>query len=173
MDEKHREFMKYMLRAQPAVWGYLMACCGDVHVADDLMQEASCLLWDRFATYDRSRPFTPWAMGFAKMRVLNWRKKRARSREVLSPTIVEMMADTSAASADDVQDQRRHLDGCLARLPERARAVLRMRYYEERSSAEISRIRRVTVAAVDNLLTRARRALRDCINRRRTAGASS
>jgi RNA polymerase sigma-70 factor (ECF subfamily) len=46
-------------------------------------------------------------------------------------------------------------------LPERQRAAIQMRHFEERGNDETAEILGVTVEAVESLLSRGRRALRD------------
>jgi len=171
MDTRHEAFMTHFLKAEAVLRGYVMAACRDAASADDIVQQTSTVLWERFSDYDESRPFNAWAVGIARLEVLKWRQRLARSKEHPSPEALELLAASAVECADEVAEQRRHLNECLGRLTERSKHVLKLRYHEQRPSREIAESEGGTVAAIDNLLTRARRALRECIERRTQAAA--
>jgi RNA polymerase sigma-70 factor (ECF subfamily) len=167
MERPHDRFMRSFVKNQPALAGYLMAATRDVNAADDLLQEVSVVLWEKFHEYDESRPFLGWAIGVARLQVLKWRQEAARSRVVLSGEALDLLADAAVEAAPDMSEQRARLGRCLGRLRDRTRSVLRMRYYDMRSARDIAEAERLTLAAVENLLVRARRALRECVERGR------
>jgi RNA polymerase sigma-70 factor (ECF subfamily) len=173
MDARHEAFMAHFLKAEPVLRGYVMAACRNAASADDIVQQTSTVLWERFSDYDESRPFNAWAVGIARLEVLKWRQKLARSKEHPSPEALELLAETAVEHADEIAEQRAHLGDCLGRLTDRSRHVLKLRYHEQRPSREIAEAEGGTVAAIDNLLTRARRALRECIERRTQSSAAA
>jgi len=58
----HRLFLKHFLREENVLRAYLLAAAGNVHTADDLLQEVSSVLWEKFDQYDENRPFRNWAL---------------------------------------------------------------------------------------------------------------
>ena len=53
------------------------------------------------------------------------------------------------------------VDGAIAALPDRQRAALSLCVYEELSCAEAAKVLQVSVSAMESLLVRARRVLRE------------
>jgi len=159
----HRLFLKHFLQEENVLRAYLLAAAGDVHTADDLLQEVSSVLWEKFDQYDESRPFRNWALGIARLELLKQRQRLARSREILSPTVIEALADTAAASAEELDDRAVHLRHCVEGLREKARHVLRLRYWRALSIRQISDELGKSVAAIEMLLVRVRRQLRQCV----------
>src|SRR4051812_16002376 len=94
-------FLEHFLRAEREIRAYLYAATRDVHATDDLVQDVSRTLLEKWDKYDHTRPFTPWAVGFAHMQVLKWRQQRARSREtptdVLSDEALGMLAQIASS----------------------------------------------------------------------------
>lgn len=162
----HRLFLEHFLPVDSALRAYLLAATGDMHAADDLLQEVSSVLWEKFEKYDGSRPFEGWAIGIARMEVLKWRQRLARSREVLSPEAVEGLADMAADLKVEIDDRAIHLRRCVAGLKEKTRNLLNLRYWKALPIQRIAEDLGKNVAAIEMALVRVRRQLRECVERR-------
>jgi RNA polymerase sigma-70 factor (ECF subfamily) len=163
--QSHEEFERLFLPAQTALRGYLLAATGDGTATDDLFQNVATVLWRKFGEYDRSRSFTTWAIGMARLEVLKRRQTLARSRLVFSEAAVAALADAAAEVADDEDARLVHLRSCLGKLPVRERDTLDLRFNEKLSHTEIGGRLHQSADAVGMMLMRARRWLRDCMER--------
>ena len=105
----HRRFLRHFLPAEPLLRSYLLAATGDVHAADDLLQEVSSVLWEKLDQYDEARPFRAWALGIARLEVLKWRQRLARSREALSGDTLGALAEAAAELAPEIDERLAHL----------------------------------------------------------------
>jgi RNA polymerase sigma factor (sigma-70 family) len=76
--------------------------------------------------------------------------------------VLERRHPTSPSTVTDHPDELR---GAIARLPERQRAALVLRYYDDRPEAEIAELLDCSVTAVKSLLHRAVQDLRKVIER--------
>jgi RNA polymerase sigma-70 factor, ECF subfamily len=162
----HRLFLKNFLQEESVLKAYLLAATGNTHAADDLLQEVSSVLWEKFSQYDDDRPFRNWALGIARMETLKWRQRLARSRETLSPAILETLADTADECAGELDDRAIHLRQCVAGLKEKTRRVLRLRYWEALSIRQVADKLGKSVASIEMVLVRTRRQLRQCVERK-------
>lgn len=169
--DDHRRFLAHFLSVEAPLRAYLLAATGRIHEAEDLYQQISAALWRNFAQYDPSRPFRAWAVGMARLEVLKWRQGLARSRAVLAPEAIEALEASAARDTDELGNLAEHLGPCLEALPRLAREVLRMRYAEDVSISEIARRIGKEVGAVEMMLVRLRRRLRQAVARR--AGSTS
>jgi len=163
---EHSFFLGYFSPTKALLGAYLVSATGDTHVADDLLQEVAVVLWQKFDQYDEGRPFHLWALGIARLEVLRWRERVARSREVLSAETVGALADAAAEHAGELNDRLVHLERCVEQLPEKVRQVLRLRYWQVLPVQEIAERLGKSVAATGMILHRARRQLRECVERR-------
>src|SRR5262245_38458397 len=99
--DRHEEFMRMFIAAEPKLRAYAWSCGLTREAVDDVMQEGALVLWRRLDTYDRSKPFLPWALGVAHHMV---QKARTGTRRihVLSPEIAEKVAGTCAAMEGEI-----------------------------------------------------------------------
>ncbi|MEY5012122.1 MAG: hypothetical protein RLZZ253_3261, partial [Verrucomicrobiota bacterium] len=56
--------------------------------ADDVMQDVSVVLWEKFPALPESQDFRVWAFGVARYEVLAWLRDKGRDRLVLTEDVV-------------------------------------------------------------------------------------
>ncbi len=117
----------------------------------------------KFADYDSTKAFLPWAMGVAKFAILGSRRDHARSRLVFDETLLERIANTFLEIAPAQREEEALLDVCLTKLDPKARRMVRLRYYDSLDSGEIARLLGKSEVAVRVGLLRIREQLRKCI----------
>lgn len=171
VDDPHAGFLRLLIAEQGILRAYLLAATRDAQVADELLQDVSVSLFTAFARYDRERPFRPWALGVARLHVLRWRRDRMRQPTLLSEEALELLAETAAEEAPEIDRRVGQLRTCIEDLAGRPRELLRWRYAEGLPIAEIAHRLGRQVAAIEMALTRLRRGLRQCIERRAQEGA--
>lgn len=152
------------------VRGFLLAVTGCPHQADDLQQNVARVLLEKFADYDEARSFHSWALGIARLEALKWRQRLARRREVLSADAIDLLQASGQDEADPFAERRERLPACVAELPEPSRRLLALRYEQGLRAKDIAVRVGKTATAVDMALSRIRRLLRDCIDRKISGG---
>ena len=147
-------------RKLPRLLGVATRMLGDRGEAEDVAQEAFLRLWRQAG---RWRPGAALFDTWLHRVTLNLCYDRLRRRrEVLSDAIPER-ADPAAGADQAMIDQARdaRLAAAIAGLPERQRAALVLQYYEGLSNIEAAAAMEIGVEALESLLSRARRTLRD------------
>ncbi|MEM7232224.1 MAG: sigma-70 family RNA polymerase sigma factor [Planctomycetota bacterium] len=163
---RDEEFMAQFVRADRSIRAFLLAASGNLTVAEDLMQNVAVALWQKWPQYDRERPFRAWALGIARIEVLRWRRSEARDRTVLDAGIIDQLAEASDRAADEADRRLALLSDCLTGVGGDAREILNLKYTVGLRSRQIAERLRKGVGAVEMILTRTRRALRECIQRK-------
>jgi RNA polymerase sigma-70 factor (ECF subfamily) len=153
------------LKEELLLRSFLLAATGSVHESDDLFQSVARVLWEKFAEYDAERAFRAWALGVARLEVLKWRQSKARSREVLSEEAISQVAAAAGDGGEWADGLSEFLRTCLAQLKSTARRVMELKYGESLPIREIAARVGKSVSAVEMILVRSRRALRDCVER--------
>ena len=163
---RNRHDLRSLYRAEVrSVYGYLLARCGSVHVAEDLTTETFVNAADRFAQ-GRHEEVTPaWLMTVAKRRLVDHFRRAASQRERIERFGRELglvpgsSTDDPDAEADEAvrASTRARVLAALASLPERHRAALTLRYLDEHSVTEVPEMLDVGYQAAESLLARARR----------------
>jgi len=132
----------------------------DTAEAEDVAQEALLRAWRNAAKWEPGRAkFSTWLHKVA----LNLCYDRLRKRKSASLDEVAEPVDDRASVQQDMEASERLavLQTAIAALPERQRAAIQLRHFEERGNDETAEILGVSVEAVESLLSRGRRALRD------------
>lgn len=154
---------------QQDLYRYIFLMVLDPHDANDILQETSVALFRKQSQYDPTRPFLAWAKRFARLEVMQFRKKTRRHPVLLEDDVIELIApETDRISSGDRLEA---LEVCLKRLPERGRHILRCRYKFGMSADEIGDEIDRSRLAVYRQLTRLRKALHECIQDRLAGGA--
>lgn len=143
--------------------GRVLAVAGrmlnDAAEAEDVAQEAMLRAW-RIAPDWRNQGarFSTWLHRVA----LNLCHDRLRKRRpALFDEAPEIEDPTPSAQARlESNESAGALRDALSRLPERQRAAILLRHYEEQSNPEIAEALSISVEAVESLLARGRRALK-------------
>lgn len=122
-----------------ATFGLLLNVLRDRGEAEDIFQTVFLQAWERGATYDprRASPLT-WVLTIARSRALD--HLRRRIPEPREPTGAIAMLDRVGGEehqTDELLDQWR-MAGLLERLPTEEAAILRSRFYDGLSQAEIA-----------------------------------
>jgi RNA polymerase sigma-70 factor (ECF subfamily) len=98
--------------------------------AQDVMQEVCLTLSRKFTEYDRSRPFLPWACGFAYLKVLQHRDHNPRRTVLLPVEVLELLAREREAEEPVLAERLVALEKCLAKLGKLEPAVAQLREVE-------------------------------------------
>lgn len=163
---EREEFLEHYMEVQRPLRAYLLGATGNLHETDDLCQIVWQVLWKKLDQYDDSRSFKAWTFGIARLEVLKWRQGKARSREVLSESTLDKLADNSMGLSQQFSARHVFLLDCILELAVLSRKVINLKYGEGWKSKEIGeRINRST-EAVDMMLSRTRKNLRECIERK-------
>jgi len=150
-------FEEFAAARMPAVLKFAAVLAGDRAIAEDLAQEVlvrAYSRWDTIGCLDRPEFYV------RKMilnEFLSWRRRSLRQIPAGGA------AEESASRAPDhahVYAERQALLGELGKLPRRQRAVLVLRYYEDRDDAEIAELLGCTPGTVRGYASRALAALR-------------
>lgn len=126
--------------------------------AEDISQEAMLRLWRQAENWDGGRALiSTWLHRVT----VNLCIDRIRGRrEDATDEIPETPLAADQQLSLEEEDLRAFMDETLQALPERQRMALVLFHYEDLSMAEVAEMMEVSVEAVESLLARARRALK-------------
>ena len=136
---------------------------------EDILQNAFIKAYRNLNSFDPSLSFSSWMYRIAHNEAMSFfRARHARPQVVLDEDsqflITELKDEDADASAlADARLSGAELARALAALDPRYRDALTLRYFENRSYAEMSDILEVPVGTVSTLIHRAKRALRQSL----------
>ncbi|MDB5338283.1 MAG: polymerase sigma factor [Planctomycetaceae bacterium] len=158
------------VKAQPALTAFLVASTPQFSDAEDLLQEVAAEVARRFDDYDLSRPFLPWALWVAKIKIANFYRARERSPVKFIGDSIDALGEACERVQAVLSEEKWALEKCLTSLTGRSRQLLQLRYFEDLTPQEMSGRLEMTPGAVRIALLRIRSALISCI-RSTLAGA--
>jgi RNA polymerase sigma-70 factor, ECF subfamily len=162
--ESRDSFVQLLIAAQPWLFSYLVTLLGDVHDADNVLQEANIKLWSKADAFEPGTNFRAWAREFAYHCALSFARDRKRERLIVDFSLVEnIISRTDVLEVDPKRIALRH---CLTALDDRKLELLRERYRDETPIATIAQRHDKTEAAIKMSLRRVRMALMKCIETR-------
>jgi RNA polymerase sigma-70 factor (ECF subfamily) len=160
------EFATHLRQHQTQLFGYIYSLVRNLDDADDLFQQTSLVLWDKFDQYDASRSFMGWACGVARYEVLNFVRARSRHRlyfiDELNLALIEAHEELQE---DQLQERRDALADCMKKLRERDLELLEACYRPSTTVPDVARAWGRSTHSVHNSLRRIRRLLFDCVRR--------
>src|SRR5882757_3885595 len=153
--------MALMTRHQRQVFSYIYTLVPRRHDAEDLLQETSVVICEKFSEFELGTDFVAWACQIAYWRVRYSRQKFARSKVVFDQEIVDVVAQTAGQMTEELDDRHEALARCLEKLPSRDRDLLLARYEPGGGVEEAARRSGRTVTTAYKALARLRKLLLD------------
>lgn len=116
-SQRNEEFVKALVEYQSDIYGFIatMLMLPRWHDAEDLFQQTSLILWQKWDQYDRSQDFL-WACGIARNVVRNFLRCQAGRRIVFSEELVNELAEVRLDAQRLLEEQRGLLVKCIERL---------------------------------------------------------
>jgi RNA polymerase sigma-70 factor (ECF subfamily) len=164
---KSKLFLRLFLQNERRVYAYILTLLPNRADADDVLQEASLVLWDKFDERHPPDDFAAWGCRIAYFKVLDFYKKSHRCRVRFSQALLERLGEAAVEQAATLQlDPRREaLAGCIDKLNPRDRDLLARRFAEGATTRSTARQVGRSVEAVYKALAKIRQALFDCVTR--------
>ena len=165
----HDAFAALFRRYRPEITRYAGRILTDDTRAEDVVQETFLSALRSIAALDRPEGFKPWLYRIAHNACVDQMRRRARTEEVLFDVQVLPASDEirlfrqapSSHAAVALKEDFDHLRQALGDLPEAQARILVLRELEGLSYEEIAERMGISHSAVESMLFRARRSLKD------------
>jgi len=164
--ESRKRLMGLMTRHQRQIFSYIYALVPNRDDAEDLLQETSLVICEKFQEFEPGTDFVAWACQIAYWRVKYSQQRFMRSKVVFDQEIVDVLAKTVDDMADELDDRHEALGLCLQKLHPRDRDLLMARYEPGGGVKEAARRTGRTVTTAYKALSRLRKLLLDCVSTR-------
>jgi len=156
-------------RHQASVLNFIYRYVGDRTKARDLAQEVFLRVWRAANRYEPKAKFTTWIYCIAANLCLNELKSSGKKKLFFSESSIEegqtLNEESNVSpSAEDIllaEERSRQISHALQSLPENQRMALILKRYDNLSYGEIAKIMECSVSAVESLLVRAKRNLKE------------
>ena len=141
--------MKMMMKEyQSRLYWHIRRLISDDDTVKDILQETFIKAYQNFFQFKRNSQLYSWLYRIASNEALQYLKKNTKLHRVEEEIDVYLegeMASESIKSADEIQEL---LLDAIQKLPEKQRLVFSMRYYDDLSYEEISKIVDMSVSTL-------------------------
>jgi len=160
-----------LLEHRQALLGFILALTRDFNAAEEIFQETALAILDEASAGRQAEPFLPWAREVARRRVAEFHRNAAQDRRAIAmPSVlidgIARAFDENEESREESRNRQKQLAACVAALTERVQRMIDLRYHHRLAVAAIAQDVGWTVDAVHVALSRARKTLAECIQRR-------
>jgi RNA polymerase sigma-70 factor, ECF subfamily len=160
------DYAALLRQHQTQLFGYIYSLVRDLDDADDLFQQTSLVLWDKFDQFDCGKSFINWACGVARYEVLNFLRTRSRKRLYFSDELnLALVEAHESLEQERLEERRSALAGCMNKLRQKDRELLEACYERSASLPDVAREWRRSTHSIHNSLRRIRRVLFECVQR--------
>ena len=175
--DSRKRLMALMTRHQRQIFAYIYTLVPDRHDAEDLLQETSLVICEKFEEFRPGSDFVAWACQIAWWRIRYSRQKFARSKVIFDDELLAKVAQTAGEMAQELDERHEALASCLKKLAPRDRELVLTRYEPGSGVAEAAQRSGRSMDAAYKALNRLRKLLHDCAthelsNRQQAGGAA-
>lgn len=165
VDVQSQEFLRAFLAINKRLYLYTVTLTPSHSDADDVFQQTSMILLQRWEEYDQSRSFLAWACGIARNQARRYMAERGRQDELLGDeaamVIQEVLEDTEGA----INERLDALKACLEKLSRDQKTLVKQCYAGSQTMQSLAESLNMTPNAIYNRLKRLREVLHQCVDR--------
>lgn len=163
-SELQAEFVRLLSQNASQLFGFVLVLTANRSDAEDIVQNTSVVLWEKFDTYQPGTSFIAWARRIAYLETLAARRKLSRMK-TLSDDAWDVLANDALAVSDEMTDRQMALGECLDKLVESDRKLLEQKYFSQLTVAEIAASQSRGDSSIYRALSRIHQQLLQCVQR--------
>lgn len=130
-NETINDFLQLLTANHHRIYGYILSLAPVRMHADDLMQEATLIMWKKFSEFKKGSDFVSWGIAIARYLILNHRKNKNNQVLHLEDHVFQCIEARSEAYMKDVDRRVDALKHCVKKLSSQDRLLLRLRFESE------------------------------------------
>ena len=160
-------FLRLFVTHEPALRAYARVLVPTWDAVDEVIQEASLVMWRKLGQLETPDGFLPWAKVIVRFESLRARRNHARDRLVFSEELMNLLADESAedAAEEDRVQEVAALRRCLVKMSPAHQELLLAPYDGSGKIKELAENSPRSVNSFYKLLGRLRAKLQLCVER--------
>jgi RNA polymerase sigma-70 factor (ECF subfamily) len=163
-SDRSSELVQLMMKYQRRLFAYIHTLVPSRSDAEDILQEASLTICEKFSDFESGTNFYSWACQIAYWKVRSARKKYATSKVVFNEEVLEVISQTRVEMEEELDHRHGALSRCLQKLNERDRRMVLTRYESGQNVKAAAHASGRTVQGAYKALTRIRKVLFDCVS---------
>ena len=116
------DFMRLLLQHENALRAFARSLLPDWDAVDDVLQDASVIMWQKLSQLEDEEGFLPWGKVIVRFHCYRYLEQKKRKGTVFSDELIAILADEAEVISEAEHSKRRQaLESCLGKFssPER------------------------------------------------------
>ena len=147
------------------IYAYILSILKNVHDADDVMQETSIVMWNKFSAFSPGMDFVLWGITIARYQILAFLRDKKRTKVKNSKAIINSIHNEVTRKLQDIDYHLDLLKKCAQKLDTVDRHLLKLRYEKGYTLQKIGELVSKSTRATYYSLARIHKLLLGCIRR--------
>lgn len=158
------KFLRVFLQNEDDLRSYARALLPTWEVVDEVMQEASVIMWRKLDQLRNESEFLPWAKVIVRFESLKARRTYARDRHQFGDDVFELLAADDGLEDEEMLDRERMaLKQCLGKLDPVQKELVLMPYRGHGAVTDLAESSGRTVNSLYKKIGRLRKKLTACV----------
>lgn len=158
-------FVQLFAQHTNSIYSYIHSLLPHHSDAEDVFQETSRVLWEKFSEYRSDGGFLVWALRISQFEVLRFRRSQRRRQHLFSEELFQLLEPSLHAAALRAEPRIEALGECLNKLPLRDRQLIEARYRQGASIQSLAEDSQTSQHVQYRKLRRIHQWLFDCVQR--------
>jgi RNA polymerase sigma-70 factor (ECF subfamily) len=163
--QREAEFIRLWQAHRARLRGYIRAAVSCPADVDEVLQETSIVLWDKFSEYAPGSSFLAWAVSVARFEILRFYQQNRHGRIVFGEPAMEALALRATKRASRYEAIWESLGQCLKKMTDRQRDLFHRRFVLSETPREIAKQLERPPTTIYSALQKLRRQLAECLSR--------
>ena len=162
---KEADFLKLFLKHENALRVFARSLLPSWKNVDDVLQEASIVMWEKLDQLDSEDGFFPWGKTIIRFKCMNLMQKKKNERLVFNERLMNLIAeDAEKIDENEYAWRQKALGSCLKKLSEEEQSLVMAPYLNHGSVKVLASKQSVSVNSLYKKLGRLRDRLLNCVN---------
>lgn len=165
-EQRENRFAELLEQSHRQLFAYLYALLRNYGDAQDVFQQTSLTLWEKFDEFEAGTSFMAWACSVGRMKALNLLRRQRRYRAHFSEAFqLKLAAIQASVSSETINERSQALNGCVEKLPPNQQELLRQCFGGDQSVGHVACELGRTTHSIYSSLRNIRKKLLDCVDR--------
>lgn len=169
LEQRAREFVSLLTSQQARIYAYILSLAPNFNDADDILQDTTKFMWERFDEFTLGTDFLAWAKKIAYFIIMDYyRNKKKIYAACFDEQLIQKLEQNSKHISDSSQEYQVYLKECLKKLKQQDRKLLELRYYENHKVKDLAARYGCSAQYIYRNISRIHQLLLACLQRRLT-----
>jgi RNA polymerase sigma-70 factor (ECF subfamily) len=161
-----RDFIGLLTQNYSRIKSFIFCMVPNEVDSEDIMQETTAIMWEKFDQYQTGTNFVAWALTIAKYNILSYQRDKKRNRIQFDDRVTEMIeaASKDKLAHDNTVEKVAALKKCIQKLSSRERKLIQLKYSSGLSNKRLSDREGISVPTIYRYLSRIYLNLLHCMN---------